>query len=135
MSALMSAGSLDEAQERARKNREQALARRAERELASSSTVSIGIDHSRIKILNDKPIARGQFVLLWIQNDVRESFNHALEYAVIEANTLRLPLVAVYGLWEHFPEANERMFAFLVEVQSLPIPTPPSADDTLLGPA
>lgn len=31
------------------------------------------------------------------------------------ANKLRLPLVAVYGLYEGFPEANERCFSFLID--------------------
>jgi deoxyribodipyrimidine photo-lyase len=30
------------------------------------------------------------------------------------ANKLKLPLLAVYGLYERFPEANERCFSFLI---------------------
>ena len=37
------------------------------------------------------------------------------EHAVKLANRMRLPLVACYGLWERFPEANERCFAFLLD--------------------
>jgi len=52
--------------------------------------------------------------LLWVQQDPREDCNHALEYAAQVANRLKLPLRAVFGLYERFPEANERCFAFLL---------------------
>jgi hypothetical protein len=76
------------------------------------------IDPARVKLLNDKALIGDQpFVLLWISNDVREACNPALEYAIASANSLQLPLVAMYGLWEKFPEANERMFAFLIQAK------------------
>jgi len=70
----------------------------------------------RIKQLNEAPSnQQGRYVLFWVQQDVRAQCNHALEYAVAEANFFGVPLVAVYGLWAKFPDANERMFAFLLQ--------------------
>lgn len=65
-----------------------------------------------------EPARRGPhagFVLLWVQASVRTRDNHALEYAVREANRLNLPLVAVFGLTPDYPEANARHFQFLLE--------------------
>jgi deoxyribodipyrimidine photo-lyase len=41
--------------------------------------------------------------------------NHALEYAIGEANRLNLPVVVVFGLTDRFPEANLRHYAFMLE--------------------
>ena len=54
-------------------------------------------------------------MLLWVQASVRTRDNHALEYAVREANRLNLPLVAVFGLTPGYPEANARHYAYLLE--------------------
>lgn len=71
----------------------------------------------RIQFLSDvrAPSLGGEYVLLWVQQDVRAECNHALEIAIALANMLRLPLVAAYGLYEKFPGATERSFAFLLE--------------------
>ena len=53
--------------------------------------------------------------MYWVQQDPREDCNHALEYAAQVANKLRMPLRAAFGLFERFPEANERCFAFLLQ--------------------
>jgi deoxyribodipyrimidine photo-lyase len=49
------------------------------------------IDPTRIRALNDLPPAKGRYVLYWMQASQRTRFNHALEYAVLRANDLRLP--------------------------------------------
>lgn len=74
------------------------------------------IDSARVKILNGQPpILSAQYVLFWVQQDQRANCNHALEVAIQEANSLNLPLLACFGLCEHFPDANERAFQFLLE--------------------
>ncbi|HQO35705.1 MAG TPA: deoxyribodipyrimidine photo-lyase, partial [bacterium] len=73
------------------------------------------IEPERIQLLNDKPQRDGEYVLYWMQASQRAEYNHALEYAIQEANRLRLPLVAVFGITEKFPEANERHYAFMLE--------------------
>lgn len=74
------------------------------------------IQPSRIKNLNDQPAnENGKFVLYWMQQAVRSRFNHALEYAIRLANAQDLPVRAVFGLTDGYPEANERHYAFLLD--------------------
>jgi len=73
------------------------------------------IHSERIRALSAKPIRRGRYVLYWMQASQREECNHALEFAVREANRLKLPMLAVFGLTGEYPEANERHYAFMLE--------------------
>jgi deoxyribodipyrimidine photo-lyase len=73
------------------------------------------IHPERIRSLNDRQIRRGRYVLYWMQASQREHYNHALEYAVGEANRLDLPVVVYLGLTDRFPEANLRHYTFMLE--------------------
>ncbi len=73
------------------------------------------IQASRIQRLNRRSIQDGRYVLYWMQASQRIECNHALEYAVDEANALGLPVVVLFGLTDRFPEANLRHYAFLLE--------------------
>jgi deoxyribodipyrimidine photo-lyase len=73
------------------------------------------IDERRIRRLNDEPCADGSFVLYWMQQSQRARFNHALEYAIREANSLDQPIAVLFGLTDKYPEANARHYAFLLE--------------------
>lgn len=73
------------------------------------------IQEDRVKALNAEPIRSGEYVLYWMQASVRTEYNHALEYAIREANELHQPVVAFFGLTESYPEANERHYYFLLE--------------------
>lgn len=73
------------------------------------------IHAERIRYLNQRDIRAGRYVLYWMQRAQRARYNHALEYAIREANRLRLPIVAVLGLTKRFPEANQRSYAFMLE--------------------
>ena len=73
------------------------------------------IQPERVRVLNDKPIRRGDYVLYWMQAAQRGEDNLALDYAVRKANEWRLPVVAYFGLTDRFPEANLRHYAFLIE--------------------
>lgn len=73
------------------------------------------IQEERIKVLNEKEIRRGRFVLYWMQASQRAEWNHALEYAIFRANDLRQPVVALFGLTDDYPEANERHYTFMLE--------------------
>ncbi|GGL97220.1 deoxyribodipyrimidine photo-lyase [Deinococcus aerophilus] len=73
------------------------------------------IHDSRVQPLRPGTPARGGFVLLWVQAGVRTRDNHALEYAVRQANERKVPLVAVFGLTPDYPEANARHFQYLLE--------------------
>jgi deoxyribodipyrimidine photo-lyase len=69
----------------------------------------------RLKPLNDRRVKSGEYVLYWMQQSQRAEYNHALEYAIDEANRLGLPLLVVFGLMDDYPEANARHYAFMLE--------------------
>jgi len=73
------------------------------------------IHPSRIQPLNGRSIQDGRYVLYWMQASQRVECNHALEYAICEANSRNLPVVVVFGLTDRFPEANLRHYAFMLE--------------------
>lgn len=73
------------------------------------------IQKERIKVLNSKEVKKGRYVLYWMQASQRATYNHALEYAILKANELRQPLLVFFGITDHFPEANERHYTFMLE--------------------
>ena len=73
------------------------------------------IQHLRIQILNDLELRQGAFVLYWMQQSQRSEFNHALEYAVQEANKMGQGVVVVFGLMDDYPEAKLRHYIFMLE--------------------
>jgi deoxyribodipyrimidine photo-lyase len=75
------------------------------------------IADTRISILNQAPInnEQGRYVLYWMQQAQRVSYNHALEYAVRQANGIDRPLLVGFAVMDDYPEANERHFAFMLE--------------------
>jgi len=73
------------------------------------------IQTERIQALNDRHGRRGDYVLYWMQQSQRAEYNHALEYAIREANRVGLPVVVVFGITDAFPEANLRHYAFMLE--------------------
>jgi deoxyribodipyrimidine photo-lyase len=76
---------------------------------------SLGIQPERVKALNNRSIARGSYVIYWMQASQRAKYNHALEYAILKANELKLPLVVYFGLSDRFPEVNARHYQFMLE--------------------
>ncbi len=73
------------------------------------------IQETRIRRLNDRGPAQGEYVLYWMQQSQRAEFNHALEYAVQRANDQKQPLLAGFGLMDDYPEANLRHYHFLLQ--------------------
>jgi deoxyribodipyrimidine photo-lyase len=74
------------------------------------------IEASRIQALNQRARKHGRkYVLYWMQAAQRAEWNHALEYAIGEANAAGLPVVAFFGLTDSFPEANLRHYHFMLE--------------------
>ncbi len=75
-----------------------------------------GIQETRIRKLNDFDIRfDADYVLYWMQQSQRAEYNHALEYAVQQANDLGLGVVVVFGLTDDYPEANLRHYTFMLE--------------------
>lgn len=73
------------------------------------------IDADRIHPLNEQPVQPGEYVLYWMQASQRTRFNHALEYAILGANELKLPAIVCFGLMDDYPEANARHYAFMLQ--------------------
>ena len=73
------------------------------------------IQKERIKALNKKEVKKGAYVLYWMQASQRTEYNYALEYAISKGNELRQPVIVFFGITDHFPEANERHYAFMLE--------------------
>ncbi len=76
---------------------------------------SAAVHPDRIRRLNRAEATRGDYVLYWMQQSARGEWNDALEFAVEQANALRLPLLVVFGLMDGYPEANLRHYTFLLE--------------------
>jgi deoxyribodipyrimidine photo-lyase len=75
---------------------------------------SAAIQSTRIQHLNDRPVVAGRYVLYWMQQSQRAELNHALEYALQEANRREQGVVVGFGLTDGYPEANLRHYAFML---------------------
>ena len=73
------------------------------------------IQEERVQNLNEEKVREGDYVLYWMQSSQRAEQNHALEYAVQQANDLDQRLLVVFGLTDDYPEANLRHYAFMLE--------------------
>jgi deoxyribodipyrimidine photo-lyase len=73
------------------------------------------IHDSRIRLLNDLDVRQGDYVLYWMQQSQRAEYNHALEYAVQQANRMEQGVLVVFGLMDDYPEANLRHYTFMLE--------------------
>jgi deoxyribodipyrimidine photo-lyase len=73
------------------------------------------IENERITYLNDASKKNGSFIVYWMQQSQRTRFNHALQYAIKQANAEKLPLIVYFGLTETYPEANRRHYQFMLE--------------------
>jgi deoxyribodipyrimidine photo-lyase len=73
------------------------------------------VENTRVKRLNDSGVRRGRYVLYWMQQSQRASFNPALEYAIDAANQEGLPVLVAFGLMDDYPEANLRHYRFMLE--------------------
>ena len=73
------------------------------------------IREERVQNLNEGDLRDGDFVLYWMQSSQRAEQNHALEYAVQQANELGQRLLVLFGLTDDYPEANLRHYAFMLE--------------------
>ena len=73
------------------------------------------IQDARVRQLNDRPPAAGDYVLYWMQQSQRAACNPALERAIGAANGRGLPVVVGFGLTGAYPEANRRHYAFMLQ--------------------
>ena len=73
------------------------------------------VESTRGKRLNERDLRRGRYVLYWMQQAQRASFNPALEYAIEVANREQLPVLVAFGLMDDYPDANLRHYHFMLE--------------------
>ena len=73
------------------------------------------IESERIKKLNTNDDTSGDFVIYWMQQSQRTTYNHALEYAIQKANEKNKPLLVYFGITDQFPEANLRHYHFMIQ--------------------
>ena len=73
------------------------------------------IQPQRIKALNDNTRQNGNYVLYWMQQAQRAEDNHALEFAIQQANERSEPLLVAFGLMDDYPEANLRHYVFMLQ--------------------
>jgi deoxyribodipyrimidine photo-lyase len=73
------------------------------------------VEATRCRRLNDNHPRRGRYVLYWMQQSQRASFNPALEYAIEMANCDGLPVLVAFGLMDDYPDANLRHYRFMLE--------------------
>jgi deoxyribodipyrimidine photo-lyase len=75
----------------------------------------MGLVDTRVRMLNDREVRKGRYVLYWMQQSQRTEYNDALNVAIREANRAGLPLVVVFGLTDAYPDANLRHYQFMLE--------------------
>jgi deoxyribodipyrimidine photo-lyase len=73
------------------------------------------VQDSRIQRLNEAELKKGRYVLYWMQQSQRAECNHALAYAVQQANALGQGVLVVFGMMDGYPEANLRHYRFMLE--------------------
>ncbi|MCB0063857.1 MAG: deoxyribodipyrimidine photo-lyase [Caldilineaceae bacterium] len=73
------------------------------------------IAEERIQQLNDVEPQPGDYVLYWMQESQRAEHNEALEFAIQQANSQKLPLLVCFGLTDDYPDANLRHYTFMLE--------------------
>jgi len=70
----------------------------------------------RIVVLrHGEPRANARYVLYWMQIHRRAYQNHALNFAIAQANKFNLPLVVYEGLRPDYDQANDRIHQFIIE--------------------
>jgi deoxyribodipyrimidine photo-lyase len=73
------------------------------------------VHEARIRHLIGSPPRKGGYILYWMQQAQRTEFNHALSFAMKQADALEIPLVVGFVLIPDFPEANIRHYRFMLE--------------------
>jgi deoxyribodipyrimidine photo-lyase len=74
------------------------------------------MEDKRVTLLKDAPVRKNaRYVLYWLQINKRAENNHALNFAIEQANQLRLPLLVYEGLDCSNPYACDRFHQFILE--------------------
>lgn len=74
------------------------------------------MDNNRVlHLISSSVVKNTDYVLYFLQQAQRYEYNHALAFAIEQANALELPLLVYFGLTSNFPEANLRHYTFMAE--------------------
>ena len=68
----------------------------------------------RLHPLNDRSVARGDYVLAWVQQSLRADDNPLLDAAVACGRELGLPVLVYQGLRMDYPHASDRLHRFIL---------------------
>ncbi|MBP8081725.1 MAG: deoxyribodipyrimidine photo-lyase [Spirochaetes bacterium] len=60
---------------------------------------------SQIEFLNGRKTSKGEYVLFWIRQTARFKYNLALNYAIHEANSRKLPILSVFCVNDCYPDS------------------------------
>jgi deoxyribodipyrimidine photo-lyase len=73
-------------------------------------------EDKRITCLKPVPVRKNaRYVLYWMQMFKRAEYNHALNFAIVQANALKLPLLVYEGLKYDYSYACDRIHQFVLE--------------------
>jgi deoxyribodipyrimidine photo-lyase len=73
------------------------------------------IDHRLHAPPDTKPRPGGEFVLYWMQTTQRAHDNFAVNFAIQQADALRLPVLVYHGLRHDYPWASDRFHTWILE--------------------
>ena len=73
------------------------------------------IQQQRIQFLNTLPVREKEHIIYWMQASQRVEYNHALEYAVRQANLSGKQLIVCFFITDDYPGANLRHYRFMLE--------------------
>lgn len=72
--------------------------------------------NERVQILNNREENKNaKYVLYWMQMFKCAHDNHALKFAIEQANERKLPLIVYEGLKYYYPWASDRLHTFILE--------------------
>jgi deoxyribodipyrimidine photo-lyase len=71
--------------------------------------------NERIHHIRSSNELKGDYILYWMQQSQRITFNYALNLGIILSNLHGIPLVVYFGLTEDYPDANQRHYKFMLE--------------------
>lgn len=77
--------------------------------------VDLLLDDSRVELLDERPLAAGSCVLLWVSRAQRAWNNRAANLAIALADELGVPVVACFCLADGYPRATLRAYTFMAE--------------------
>jgi deoxyribodipyrimidine photo-lyase len=67
------------------------------------------------KLNNMMENTNGNYVVYCMEASQREDFNHALEFSIYKANTLKKPVIVAFFITDKYKFSNQRYYRFMIE--------------------